>query len=81
MTKRKMTDGERISLWVLQYELDNHFSSVARPAGGRKEISLAARIDRLLCKRMAEAWEEGWFDRDCQEADWNENPYRGRKGK
>jgi len=80
MTRRE-TDGERISMWVLQYELDNHFSSVVRPSGGRKEISLAERIDHLIRKRMAEAWEEGWFDRDCQEADWNENPYRERKRK
>ena len=36
---------------------------------------IAAQIDRLLRKRMSEAWEEGWFARDCQESDWNENPY------
>ncbi len=38
-----------------------------------------ADIDRLIRKRMAEAWEEGWFDRDCREADWDNNPYRGRR--
>jgi len=66
MTRRK-TDGERISTWVLNY--------------GYNEIRLAARIDRLLRKRMAEAWEEGWFDRDCDEKKVNENPYRGGKKK
>lgn len=66
MTRRK-TDGERISTWVFNRGYD--------------EIRLAARIDRLLRKRMSEAWEEGWFDRDCQEADWHENPYRGRASK
>ena len=78
---RRMTDGERISLWVLQYELDNHFSSVVQPSGGRKEISLANRIDHLIRKRMSEAWEEGWFDRDCNEKTADENPYRRRKKK
>lgn len=64
MTRRK-TDGERISTWVFNY--------------GYNEIRLAARIDRLLRKRMAEAWEEGWFDRDCDEKKVKHNPYRGRR--
>ena len=64
MTRRK-TDGERISTWVLNY--------------GYNEIRLAARIDRLVRKRMAEAWDKGrivGFDM----AD-DENPYRGRTKK
>ena len=79
MTRRK-TDGERISMWVLQYELDNHFSSVVRPSGGRKEISLAERIDHLIRKRMAKAWDEG---KDCcfRYTGLSINPYRGRKRK
>ena len=40
---------------------------------------IAADIERLIRRRMAEAWEDGWFDRDCQELDWHENPYRGRR--
>ena len=43
-------------------------------------------IERLRADRVhridlrAEAWEEGWFARDCQKSDWNENPYRGEEG-
>ena len=66
MTRRK-TDGERISTWVLNY--------------GYNEIRLAARIDRLVRKRMAEAWTEGWFERDFVRKELNENPYRGRREK
>jgi len=65
MTKRKMTDGERIAARLYGLEADD-----------QEPKWLSAQIDRLLRKRMSEAWEEGWFDRDCQEADWNENPYR-----
>lgn len=68
MTRRK-TDGERIAErmeegWALS---------------GAHVDATAKAIDRLVRKRMGEAWEEGWFDRDCREADWNENPYRGTK--
>lgn len=65
MTRRK-TDGERISTWVLNY--------------GYNEIRLAARIDRLVRKRMGEAWEEG---KDCcfRYTGLSINPYRGRKKK
>ena len=65
MTRRK-TDGERISTWVLNY--------------GYNEIRLAARIDRLLRKRMAEAWEEGW-ELGTKYGDLAINRYRGRKKK
>ena len=66
MTRRK-TDGERISTWVLNY--------------GYNEIRLAARIDRLLRKRMAEAWGDGWFAASWDKKRVNDNPYRGRKKK
>ncbi len=72
MTRRK-TDGERIAgaAWV---------AGLGGFTGQYRE-KLALDIDRLIRKRMGEAWEEGWFDRDCQEADWHENPYRGRSRK
>lgn len=69
MTRRK-TDGERI---ILALRKDG-WMRLWLPDG-------AAYIDRLIRKRMAEAWEEGWFARDCHEADWDKNPYRGRKRK
>lgn len=65
MTRRK-TDGERVSTWVLNY--------------GYNEIRLAARIDRLLRKRKAEAWEEGW-ELGKKYGDLAINRYRGRKKK
>ena len=71
MTRRKKTDGERIAQrmaenWAL---------------AGERVPATAMVIDRLIRKRMGEAWEEGWFDRDCHEADWNRNPYRGGRRK
>ena len=66
MTRRKKTDGERISTWVLNY--------------GYNEIRLAARIDRLLRKRKAEAWDEGW-ELGTKYGDLAINRYRGRKKK
>ena len=73
MTRCKKTDGERIAAtaWVSGL---SEFTSQYRE-------KLASDIDRLIRKRMAEAWEEGWFDRDCHEADWNRNPYRGGRRK
>lgn len=64
MTRRKKTDGERIA--------DRVFSGRYQS----REAKLAIVIDRFIRRRMAEAWEDGWFDRDCQELDWNDNPYR-----
>lgn len=68
MTRRKTTDGERIALKSWARKHGDHDSAY--------EVKLARDIDRLIRKRMAEAWEDGWFSRDCQEADWNKNPYR-----
>jgi len=63
MTRRK-TDGERISTSILHCGYD--------------EISLAARIDRLLRRRMAEAWDQG--NACCfRYGELSINPYRGRK--
>jgi hypothetical protein len=71
MTRRKKTDGERIAQrmaenWAL---------------AGEHVPATAMVIDRLVRRRMAEAWEDGWFSRDCQEADWDRNPYRGGRRK
>ncbi len=71
MSRRKKTDGERIAYEVLS----GRYQGMACPT------EIAAEIDCLIRRRMAEAWEEGWFDRDCHEADWDENPYRGRTEK
>lgn len=66
MTRRK-TDGERLARLAIDNWPD--------------EIWIAKRIDRLLRRRMAEAWTEGWFERDFVLKELNENPYRGRKRK
>jgi hypothetical protein len=71
MTRRK-TDGERI--------VDGLFRSLYG-YGPYENQRLSRRVNRLIRKRMGEAWEEGWFDRDCHEADWNRNPYRGGRRK
>ena len=68
MTRRKKTDGERI--------VDGLFRALYG-YGPYENKRLSIRVNRLIRRRMAEAWEEGWFDRDCHEADWNKNPYRG----
>lgn len=73
MTRRK-TDGERIAEKTWERVYLNH-------ANATWDEEIARDIDRLIRKRMGEAWEEGWFDRDCQEADWDKNPYRGGRRK
>jgi len=72
MTRRK-TDGERIAekgRVVTQHGVVSCFYPQA----------LAARIDRLIRKRMAEAWEDGWCHKTAGEK-WDDNPYRGRRSK
>ena len=64
---RRMTDGERIAF-------------KARVIDSAYEVELARDIDRLLRKRMAEAWEEGWCHKTAGDK-WDDNPYRGRKKK
>lgn len=69
MTRRKTTDGERI--------VDGLFRALYG-YGPYKNQRLSIRIDRLIRKRMAEAWAAGheygvvWGDLDA-------NPYRRRK--
>ena len=72
MTRRKNTDGERLTQRIAEgLAIDNWPDA----------IWIAARIDRLIRRRMAEAWTEGWFQRDFVLKELNENPYRGRKKK
>ena len=70
MTKRKMTDGERIAI-----------------AHGDQDgaSQLAKDIDRVLRKRQAEAWKEGWIRAWETPRVWTGdvpgNPYQSRKRK
>ena len=72
MTRRKKTDGERIADRVFLGRYQDQ-------KGTMFPSELARDIDRLLRRRMAEAWTEGWFERDFVRKELNENPYRGRK--
>jgi len=55
-------------------------------AENKRLFTRRCEVERLRADRVhrndlrAEAWEEGWFARDCQKSDWNENPYRGGEG-
>jgi hypothetical protein len=63
MTRRK-TDGERVANATEWHDLvGKHY--------------LAERIDRLVRRRMAEAWDEG----NVSPGYLRDNPYRGRKNK
>ena len=62
---RRMTDGERIAF-------------KARVIDSAYEVELARDIDRLIRKRQAEAWLEGWR-RSGHE--FPGNPYQSRKRK
>lgn len=80
MTRRR-TDGKRIADRVF-------FGRYEGPKGAKFPSELARDIDRLIRKRMAEAWDQGWrCSNDFWEAPhiWTEdllgNPYRGRKRK
>ena len=67
MTKRKMTDGERIAKQIGEnWGVDDKHA----------RWKIAPVIDRLIRKRMAEAWLEGWR-RSAHE--FPGNPYRGSK--
>ena len=72
MTLRKKTDGERIALKSWARKHGDHDSAY--------EVKLARDIDRLIRKRMAEAWDEGWVGRASQVSTF-ENPHRGRRKK
>jgi hypothetical protein len=70
MSRRK-TDGERIAQrmaenWAIH---------------GAHIEATAQEIDRLIRKRMAEAWGEGWFASNWDRKRVHENPYRGRTKK
>ena len=72
MTRRR-TDGKRIADRVF-------FGRYEGPKGAKFPSELALDIDRLIRRRMAEAWEEG---KDCcfRYTGLSINPYRGRKKK
>lgn len=70
MSRRKKTDGERIALKSWARKHGDHDSAY--------EVELARDIDRLIRRRMAEAYELGWFHGPRDDALSN-NPYRGRK--
>ena len=62
MTRRK-TDGQRLARLAIDNWPD--------------EIWIAERIDRLIRRRMGEAWDEG----NVSPGYLKDNPYRGRKKK
>ena len=68
MTRRRKTDGEKVA-------------HATEGLGAIGKLYLAARIDRLIRKRMAEAWGEGWFASNWDKKRVHENPYRGRSRK
>ena len=74
MIKRKMTDGDAIAARLYGLEIDD-----------QEPKWLAAQIDRLVRKRMAEAWKEGWRRAWETPRVWTGdvpgNPYRGSKRK
>ena len=70
MTRRK-TDGERLTQRIAEgLAIDNW----------PDEIWIAKRIDRLLRRRMAEAWDLG-RTYGINDIASDANPYRGRKKK
>ena len=70
MSRRKKTDGERIAYEVLS----GRYQGMACPT------EIAAEIDCLIRRRMAEAWEEGWCHKTAGDK-WDDNPYRGGRRK
>ena len=72
MTRRR-TDGKRIADRVF-------FGRNEGPKGAKFPSELALDIDRLIRKRMAEAWDEGW-ELGTKYGDLAINRYRGRKRK
>jgi hypothetical protein len=70
MTRRK-TDGERI--------VDGLFRSLYG-YGPYENQRLSRRVNRFIRRRMAEAWEDGWFG-STSGTKLGANPYRGRKRK
>lgn len=74
MTRRKKTDGERIA--------DKAFIDIFGYASQRDEKKrLSDSIDRLLRKRMSEAWDEAYLKGWLRAGFRSDNPYRGRRKK
>jgi hypothetical protein len=73
MTRRRKTDGERIAEKTWERIYLNH-------ANATWDEEIARDIDRLIRRRMAEAWEEGWCHKTAGDK-WDDNPYRGRRRK
>lgn len=67
MSRRK-TDGEKVA-------------NATKGLGLVGKHYLANRIDRLIRRRMAEAWGDGWFAAKWDKKHVDENPYRGRTKK
>lgn len=67
MTRRKRTDGECIA-------------NVTKGLGLVAKHHLAARIDRLVRRRMAEAWDQG-HDACFRYEMLTANPYRKKRAK
>ena len=67
MIRRTMTDGERIA--------DRVFSGRYQHRGMAFPSVLAADIDRLVRRRMGEAWDQG----NVSPGYLKDNPYRRRK--
>lgn len=65
MIRRKMTDGERIA----QHMAENW------ALAGEHVPATAEAIDRLIRKRMGEAWDQG----NVSPGYLKDNPYRRRK--
>lgn len=68
MTRRK-TDGERIAQRMQE----------SWAISGVHVEATAREIDRIIRRRMAEAWDKGWGSPKWQDMD--ENPYRKRSKK
>lgn len=71
MTSRRKTDGERLARRMAEGWCDD----------GAHIRETANDIDRIIRRRMAEAWDEGYFKGWLRAGFRSDNPYRGRKKK
>ena len=75
MTRRRKTDGERLARRMAEGWCDD----------GAHIRETANDIDRIIRRRMAEAWKEGWIRAWETPRVWTGdvpgNPYQGRKRK
>lgn len=74
MTKRK-TDGQRIAqkLWAEGWLLWPYSDAL------HGDNKIAAMIDRIIRKRCAKVWDEGWSHGTATYWRSGDNPYKGRK--